>query len=70
MAIGTGAAILGSAVIGGRAFDPFAPVHRFTVRGLSPGTTTLAVQDLTVVDLGNAQRSVSVSPSQVTVRAP
>jgi len=59
----------GSAVIGGRVFRPSAPVYRFAVRGLNPGTTTLAVEDLIVVDLGDAERAVPASPSRVTVRA-
>ena len=60
----------GSAVIGGRVFYPLAPVYTFSVRGLNPGTTTLTVEDLTIVDLGDAERTVPASPSRVTVRAP
>jgi hypothetical protein len=59
----------GSAVTGGRVFDPFSSIHRFTVRGVRPGTTTLAVEDLTVVDLGNARRAVEASPCRVTIHA-
>jgi hypothetical protein len=58
----------GSAVIGGRVFYPSAPVYRFAVRGLNPGMTPLTVEDLTVVDLGDAERAVPASPSRVTVR--
>jgi hypothetical protein len=60
----------GSAVIGGRVFYPLAPVYTIAVRGLNPGTTTLTVEDLTIVDLGDAERTVPASPSRVTVRAP
>jgi hypothetical protein len=59
----------GSAVIGGRVFRPCAPVYSFVVRGVNPGTTTLMVEDLTVVDLGDAERAVPALPSRVTVRA-
>ena len=59
----------GSAVIGGRVFRPSAPVYSFVVRGVNPGTATLTVEDLTVVDLGDAERTVHASLSRVTVRA-
>jgi hypothetical protein len=68
---GTGTVeVSGSAVTGGRVLAPFAPVYRLTVLGVNPGTTTIEAEDLTIVDLGNARRTVSVSPSHVTVREP
>jgi hypothetical protein len=59
----------GVALVGERVFEPNAPVYRFTVRGLGTGTTALAIEDFTVVDLGDQRRGVSVSPCRVTIRA-
>jgi hypothetical protein len=60
----------GLAIAGGRVFDPAAPVHRLTVRGVTAGTTELAVEGLTVVDSGEARRVIPVTPARITVRAP
>lgn len=59
----------GLAVIGGRTFAPGAPIYRFTVRGVSPGATTLVIEDLTIVDTAERERRVSVPPCRVTVSA-
>jgi hypothetical protein len=59
----------GTAVTGGRTFDPLAPVYRFTFRGVSAGTTVVAVEDLATVDRGDLERAVVVVPCRVTVRA-
>jgi hypothetical protein len=58
----------GTAVIGGRTFEPLAPVYRFTVRGVSPGITTLSAEDIRIVDRADTTRTVTASPCQVTVR--
>jgi hypothetical protein len=58
----------GTAVVGGRAFEPFAPVYRFTFRGVSPETTVVAVEDLSIVDRGDMERAVVVVPCRVAVR--
>ena len=59
----------GLAVTGSRAFKPTTPLYRFTVRGLAPGATTIAVEGFTVVDASSfAERTPDVTPCQVTVR--
>ena len=40
------------------------------MRGRQPGTTPLAVEELTGVDLGDMERALPVAPARVTVRAP
>jgi hypothetical protein len=59
----------GTAVIGGRTFEPLGPVYRFTFRGVSAGTTVVAVEDLAIVDRGDMERAVVVAPCRFTVRA-
>jgi hypothetical protein len=62
-----GLEVPGTAVIGGRTFKPLAPVYRFTVRGVSPGTTSLAVDDVTIVDRADTARTVTATPCEVRV---
>jgi hypothetical protein len=49
---------------------PEAPLYRFVVRALAPGTTTLAVEDFSLVDADGARRTVPVASCAVTVTAP
>jgi len=63
-------AVPGIALTGERTFEPGTTLYRFKVRGRQPGTTALAVEELTVVDLGDRQRALPVPPARVTVRAP
>ena len=63
-------AVPGIALTGERTFEPGTTLYRFKVRGRQPGTTALAVEELTVVDLGYRQRALPVPPARVTVRAP
>jgi hypothetical protein len=60
----------GVAVTGGRTFRPWDTLYRFTVRGVRPGATTLTVEELTVVDLGEERRALPVVPAWVAVRGP
>jgi hypothetical protein len=60
----------GIALTGERTFDPGTTLYRLKVRGRQPGTTSLVVDDLTVVDFGERQRTIPVVPVPVTVRAP
>ena len=60
----------GVAVTGGRTFRPWDILYRFTVQGLRPGATTLTVEELTAVDLGDERRVVPVVPVRVDVRVP
>jgi hypothetical protein len=58
----------GMAVTGGRAFKPTAPLYRFTVRGVAPGSATITVEGFTVVDATSfEQRTEAVTSSRVTV---
>ena len=61
---------VGIALTGERTFDPGTTLYRLKVRGRQPGTTSLVVEDLTVVDFAERQRTVPVVPVPVTVRAP
>jgi len=58
----------GTAVIGGRTFEPLAPIYRFTLRGVSPGTTYLSVDDVTIADRADTTRTVTATPCQVQVQ--
>lgn len=60
----------GLAVTGERAMRPSAPLYRFVVRALAPGTTTLAIEDFSLVDADGARRTVPVASCAVTVTAP
>lgn len=61
--------IQGISATGGRVFEPFLPVHRFTVRGRAPGVTALAVERLEVVDRHAAKRSVRGPVARIRVRS-
>jgi hypothetical protein len=58
----------GLAMTGGRAFKPTAPLYRFTLRGVAPGSATITVEGFTVVDASSfAQNEEPVAPARVTV---
>lgn len=62
--------IPGTAMTGGQIFTATAPIYRFTIRGVGPGTTVVAVEDVTVVDLGFEVRSLAGAAAEVTVYDP
>ena len=57
----------GVAVTGGRVFKPAAPLYRLRVRAGATGTTSLAVEDLAVVDLEAERRTLPVAAATVEV---
>ena len=60
----------GVAVTGGRTLRPWDTLYRFTVRGVRPGTTALAVEELSVVDFADERRVLPVEAARVDVRVP
>jgi len=62
--------VQGVALAGGRWFKPLATLYQFPVRGIRPGTATLAVEDLTLVDLSGERRMVPERAARITVSGP
>jgi hypothetical protein len=60
----------GLALTGERPMKPSAPLYRFTVRALAPGTATLRVEALSVIDADGQRRTLEVVPADVRVAAP
>lgn len=59
-----------TAVTGGRVFTAAAPVYRFTLQGIAPGTAVVAVEDVTLIDVGFTPRSIPGATAEITVHNP
>jgi hypothetical protein len=62
--------VAGIAMTGQRAMKPSAPLCHVTVRGLAPGTASLRVEALEVIDVEEQRRTLAVEAAEVTVAGP